>query len=117
MSEGKTYTEHLQFVEQKLDKLADSFDQFAKDQKSETQSIKQLLAGSEFGEDGLISKVMKQDQRIEKLEDFKQKNDDLEQLKTDVQTLKEFKSKLIGYALGTGFASGGVTAGIISLFT
>lgn len=97
MSDGKTYTEHIKFVEQKLDKLADSFDQFAKDQKSETQSIKQLLAGSEFGEDGLIAKVMKQDKRIEELEDF--------------------KNKILGYIVGGGLASGTAASVVFNLLS
>lgn len=92
---GNQYTDELRQVKQDIEKLAAEFRAFVRVQTEHNQEIKQLLAGSEYGEDGLVKKHFKLEQRVEKLETL--------------------KNRAFGYLIGIASASGGITAGLIEL--
>ena len=67
------------------------------DLSTDLKEIKQLLAGSSFGEGGLVNIVTKNQDRLKELE--------------------EFKKKITGYAVGVSAGTGGAVSIIINLFS
>jgi len=95
MSEGHQYTDELRSVKDDIKDLSENFTRYVASQQEHNNEIKQLLAGSEYGEDGLVKKQIKLEERVEELE--------------------ELKSKIVGYAIGISAGTGGAVAGIVKL--
>lgn len=98
MSEGHNYTSDLKGMNDKIDALAS-------DMKGVTGDMKiviSALQGNDFGDIGLAGRVL----RLEGI--------NLTQSK-ELEQLREWKSKAIGYTLGIGSASGLITALAVNL--
>lgn len=64
---SESYTEHIKTFENTLDKFEKALERQAKD----ISDIKQALLGTEFGETGIVNRVMRAEREIESLKDFK----------------------------------------------
>jgi len=95
MSEGHQYTDNLRKVEEGLEGLSERFGKFVDEQREHNAQIHNLLAGSEYGEDGLVKKLLRLESRVDVLESY--------------------KNKQLGIMMGSaGMVSGGVST-IVSL--
>lgn len=63
----ESYTDHIKTFESTLDKFEKVLERQAKD----ISDIKQALIGTEFGESGLVNRVIKTEEEIQTLKDFK----------------------------------------------
>ena len=87
----ESYTDHIKTFENTLEKFEKALERQAKD----ISDIKQALIGTEFGESGLVNRVIKAENELEEL--------------------KEFKNRIVWIATGVGAGSGAGIFGILKL--
>lgn len=108
MSDEKmTYTEEVTLLKNTMEAFKKELEAVSKDVgnvKEDVSQIKKALLGDEFNQTGLIKRIESNEKEIA---DLKEEN----------QKLKDFKTKVIWWALGLGSGSGAGVAGIIQFFT